>query len=326
MRGLGGHRCVDRHGQRRPSLAVLLVGRPLLRLLPPICHRMVIRRIRGQRIRGEPRAVGRQQWLSRRARGLPCSRMHATQGRRALGHAQGQERLGTVRGEAALKTLGPQAPGASVTRLQHLGALPLVTGFDRGRLPRRAQGARTAPHCAPRAASANRMRPCRRAASRCADTTRALGHDTPKVGSNVHPSGRWSRPPPSRPSSTRLRTAGPQAVSPPTTRGPASSSATQRCVWLGGHCGRRPPPCPSTQRSRPRSSTACGQAESQAGLRPQRSPNTATGTWGRRRSSNTGGPHQPQLLAPRSVLKLAVQIFDGGATERYPDAHGCLLL
>jgi hypothetical protein len=105
-----------------------------LRLLPPICHRMVIRRIRGQRIRGEPRAVGRQQWLSRRARGLPCSRMHATQGRRALGHAQGQERLGTVRGEAALKTLGPQAPGASVTRLQHLGALPLVTGFDRGRL------------------------------------------------------------------------------------------------------------------------------------------------------------------------------------------------
>ena len=39
-----------------------------------------------------------------------------------------------------------------------------------------------------------------------------------------------------------------------------------------------------------------------------------------------GAPYQPHIIAWISVLQTAVQIFDGGATELYPDAHGCILL
>ena len=39
-----------------------------------------------------------------------------------------------------------------------------------------------------------------------------------------------------------------------------------------------------------------------------------------------GAPYQPHIIAPIGVLKTAMQLFDGGATELYPDAHGCILL
>ena len=39
-----------------------------------------------------------------------------------------------------------------------------------------------------------------------------------------------------------------------------------------------------------------------------------------------GAPHQPHIIAPIGVLKTAMQLFDGGATELYPDAYGCILL
>jgi len=39
-----------------------------------------------------------------------------------------------------------------------------------------------------------------------------------------------------------------------------------------------------------------------------------------------GPPHQTHIVAPISVLKTAEEIFDGGVTELYPDAHGCILL
>jgi hypothetical protein len=44
MRSKVGQRLVDRRGQRRKFLEVLIVGRPLLRLLPQIFNRIVIRR------------------------------------------------------------------------------------------------------------------------------------------------------------------------------------------------------------------------------------------------------------------------------------------
>jgi hypothetical protein len=37
-------------------------------------------------------------------------------------------------------------------------------------------------------------------------------------------------------------------------------------------------------------------------------------------------PHQADIIAPIGVLKTAVEVFDGGATALYPDAHGCILL
>jgi hypothetical protein len=36
-------------------------------------------------------------------------------------------------------------------------------------------------------------------------------------------------------------------------------------------------------------------------------------------------PHQPHIIAIMGVLKTAVEAFDGGVTELYPDMHGCIL-
>jgi hypothetical protein len=37
-------------------------------------------------------------------------------------------------------------------------------------------------------------------------------------------------------------------------------------------------------------------------------------------------PYQPHIIALIGVLQTAVEVFDGGTTELYPDAHGCILL
>src|SRR2546423_8343774 len=37
-------------------------------------------------------------------------------------------------------------------------------------------------------------------------------------------------------------------------------------------------------------------------------------------------PYQTHIITLIGVLKPAMQVFDGGATELYPDAHGCILL
>src|SRR6266850_7308377 len=39
-----------------------------------------------------------------------------------------------------------------------------------------------------------------------------------------------------------------------------------------------------------------------------------------------GPPHQTHIIAPIGMLQTAVEVFDGGATALYPDAHGCILL
>jgi hypothetical protein len=38
-----------------------------------------------------------------------------------------------------------------------------------------------------------------------------------------------------------------------------------------------------------------------------------------------GPPYQPDIIALIGVLKTAVEVFDGGMTELYPDTHGCIL-
>jgi hypothetical protein len=39
-----------------------------------------------------------------------------------------------------------------------------------------------------------------------------------------------------------------------------------------------------------------------------------------------GPSHQTQIIAPIGLLQTALEIFDGGVTELYPNAHGCILL
>ena len=39
-----------------------------------------------------------------------------------------------------------------------------------------------------------------------------------------------------------------------------------------------------------------------------------------------GPPHQTHIIAPIGILQTALEVFDSGATELYPDAHGCILL
>jgi hypothetical protein len=39
-----------------------------------------------------------------------------------------------------------------------------------------------------------------------------------------------------------------------------------------------------------------------------------------------GPPHHTHIIAPIGMLQTAVEVFDGGAAELYPDAHGCILL
>jgi hypothetical protein len=37
-------------------------------------------------------------------------------------------------------------------------------------------------------------------------------------------------------------------------------------------------------------------------------------------------PYQAHIVFPIGVLKMSVERFDGGVTELYPHAHGCILL
>src|SRR5262249_21619817 len=39
-----------------------------------------------------------------------------------------------------------------------------------------------------------------------------------------------------------------------------------------------------------------------------------------------GPSHQPHIIAPIGLLQTTLEVFDGGVTELYPNAHGCILL
>jgi hypothetical protein len=39
-----------------------------------------------------------------------------------------------------------------------------------------------------------------------------------------------------------------------------------------------------------------------------------------------GAPHPPHIIALIGLLKTAVEVLDGGATQLYPDLPGCILL
>ena len=76
MRSKKGQRFVYRHRQRSKFLEVLVMGRPLLRLLPEVFNRIVIWRIRRQGLHGDPSAVGVQTLLGGLARVILCPIMN----------------------------------------------------------------------------------------------------------------------------------------------------------------------------------------------------------------------------------------------------------
>ena len=86
MRGKRRERFVYRGCQHGKSLEVLVMGRPLLCLLPQICNRMVIRRIRWQGLRRDARAMGGQKRLGRCAGVIPSAIVDQQQMLRGVRH------------------------------------------------------------------------------------------------------------------------------------------------------------------------------------------------------------------------------------------------
>src|SRR5437763_1867118 len=119
-----------------------------------------------------------------------------------------------------------------------------------------------------------------------------------------------------------MRTEFQQAGSKPTTTGPASISATKPCFCPGVNFGRRPTPVAVDQ---------AAYATQQKSLPPvietrrAEAPALAQHRHGHLvhqqidQPGNT--PYQPHIIALIGVPQTAVQIFDGGTTELYPDAH-----
>ena len=134
MRGKIGQSFVDRDRQRDKFLEVLIVRRPLLRLLPQIFNRMVLWRIRRQGMCREAFGMRGKKLLGRLAGVIPCPIMDAQQGRGGLRQDHGQERLGAFRGEPALDALIEQPSGEILNGAKDLVAFAFATGFDLGLL------------------------------------------------------------------------------------------------------------------------------------------------------------------------------------------------
>src|SRR5215813_9576213 len=135
MRSKKGQRFVSRHCQRRKFLAVLVMGRPLLRLLPEVCNRIVIWRIRRQRLHGDPSAVDVQKWLGGLARVILCPIMNEKQVLGGLGQNHRQKRLVTFGVEPPLDALREQAPREILNGAKHFIAFALATRGDLGLVP-----------------------------------------------------------------------------------------------------------------------------------------------------------------------------------------------
>src|SRR4030095_2648753 len=126
---------IHRHRQRRKFLEVLVMGRSLLRLLPQVFNRIVVRRIRRQRLYGDTIAMGCQKSLGCCTGVVPCPIMDEKQGLRGLHHEHLQEPLVTVRVKPTLDALIKQAARDILNGAKHFVAFALATGFDLGLLP-----------------------------------------------------------------------------------------------------------------------------------------------------------------------------------------------
>jgi hypothetical protein len=121
MRRKRGQRVLYRHHQRRTFLELLVMRPALLRLLPQVFARSIIRGIRRQGRGGAPLARSRKQLLGGLARVIPGPILEQHQGLAGLSHAPLQKRLGTLGVEPSFAALRAQTAGAILN-----GTIPLV--------------------------------------------------------------------------------------------------------------------------------------------------------------------------------------------------------
>src|SRR5262245_53942194 len=98
-------RFLDRDRQLRKLFEVLVVRCPLLHLLPQVCNRIVIRRIRWQGLCRNAVAMGCQKRLGRCTGVIPSTLMDQKQMLRGWRHDQLQECLVMLRVEPTCKAL-----------------------------------------------------------------------------------------------------------------------------------------------------------------------------------------------------------------------------
>ena len=110
MRGKIGQGLIYRHRQCGKFLQVLVVGRTLLGVFPQVCNGVVIRRIRWQRIHGDPLAMALQTLLGRLAGVIPCPIVDQKQVCGGLLEDPLQERLVTFRVKPAFNLWGSDSP------------------------------------------------------------------------------------------------------------------------------------------------------------------------------------------------------------------------
>ena len=145
MRRKIGQRFLDRHDQRRKFLEVLVMGSPLLCLLPQVFNGIVIRRIRRQRMGRDPVAMGREKLFGCLAGVIPCPIMDQKQVLAGLSHDHVQKRLVTFGVEPPFDALIEQTAGEILNGPIHLVAFPFATGGDLGLLATPRPGVRGCP-------------------------------------------------------------------------------------------------------------------------------------------------------------------------------------
>jgi hypothetical protein len=166
MHRKGRQGLLHRYGSPRQCLAVLMMGRALLGLLPEICNGMGVGRIRRQRMPREAIGMLGPTWRGRLTGMIPRPVMDEQQGGRGLRQDGAHARVVTVRGTPSLDALRAPASGKRLQSAQDLGALACATRFALGVLATARPRGASRPPWAQRASSSKRSRPCRRLAAR----------------------------------------------------------------------------------------------------------------------------------------------------------------
>src|SRR6266853_4790499 len=109
MRGKIRQGLVHRYRQPRKFLEVLVMCRSFLCLLPQVFNRVIVWRIRRQRMHGDALGMLGQKWRGRLAGMIARPIMDEEQVLGGVGQGGTQELLVTVRGKPALNTLRKQA-------------------------------------------------------------------------------------------------------------------------------------------------------------------------------------------------------------------------
>ena len=134
MRGKVRQGLLHRYRQQRKFFEVLVMGRSLLGLLPQVFNRIVVWRIRRQRMHREAFGMLGQKLRGRLTGMIPRPIMDEQQVLRGVGQDGAHERLGTVRGTSSLEALREQASRERLNGAKDLVAFAFATGFDLGLL------------------------------------------------------------------------------------------------------------------------------------------------------------------------------------------------